>query len=201
MPRSISEQQLGDGREAAFGVTHRRAESPSREPKLPCHPPAGSAARNPGPPGPSRRQTLESPWGGICRSRRRPPGPTDVLGARREAHLVHREEDAALHRLEAVLHLGQGTGFDHAHRVGQIGALGVEVEGRASSLPSSGVTGGAGLATAGCVGGRRAVRRRDPGCRSCGAVLAAGTGPPGLLAPSGRDKGRKNTTGTADSNR
>jgi hypothetical protein len=39
---------------------------------------------------------------------------------RRVAVLVHREQDAAVHGLEAVARVGQGTRDDHAHRVIEI---------------------------------------------------------------------------------
>ena len=39
-----------------------------------------------------------------------------------EAQLVHRVQDPAMHRLEAVAGIGQGPTHDHAHRVLQIGA-------------------------------------------------------------------------------
>lgn len=40
----------------------------------------------------------------------------------REAELVHRVEDAPVHRLEAVAGIGQGPAHDHAHRILQVGA-------------------------------------------------------------------------------
>ena len=36
--------------------------------------------------------------------------------------LVHREQDAAMHRLQAVAHVGQRPPDDHAHRVIEVGA-------------------------------------------------------------------------------
>ena len=41
----------------------------------------------------------------------------------RVAGLVHGEEDAAVHRLQAVAHVGQRAGDDHAHGVIEVGAL------------------------------------------------------------------------------
>ena len=40
-----------------------------------------------------------------------------------EAHLVHREQDPALHRLLAVGTVGQRASFDHRDRVVEIRAL------------------------------------------------------------------------------
>ena len=38
----------------------------------------------------------------------------------RQAHLAHREQDAAMDRLEPVADVGQGTGDDHAHGVVEV---------------------------------------------------------------------------------
>ena len=48
----------------------------------------------------------------------------DVPRGRVEAQLVHRVEDAPLHRLLAVGDVGQRAAHDHAHRVLEIAALG-----------------------------------------------------------------------------
>ena len=45
------------------------------------------------------------------------------------AALVHGEEDAPVHRLQPVAHVGQGAGDDHAHRVVEIGALHLLLDG------------------------------------------------------------------------
>ena len=42
-----------------------------------------------------------------------------------QPHLVHNVEDAALHRLLAIGHVGQGAALDHRQGVFQVGALGV----------------------------------------------------------------------------
>ncbi|MCY1230828.1 hypothetical protein D9M72_432590 [compost metagenome] len=49
----------------------------------------------------------------------------DRLGVGAQAHLMHREQDAPLHRLLAVGHLGQRAALDHADGVVKVGALGV----------------------------------------------------------------------------
>ena len=41
----------------------------------------------------------------------------------RVAVLVHREQDAPMHGLQAVAHVGQRAAHDHAHRVIEVGAL------------------------------------------------------------------------------
>ena len=46
-----------------------------------------------------------------------------VLGARREAELAHREDDAPLHGLQAVRELRQRAVEDHVHRVVEVGLL------------------------------------------------------------------------------
>ena len=43
-----------------------------------------------------------------------------VRAVRLEARLVHRVEHAAVHRLEAVAHVGQRAAHDHAHRVVEV---------------------------------------------------------------------------------
>ena len=48
-----------------------------------------------------------------------------IAAAKGQAHAVHRIQDAALHRLLAVAHIGQRAPFHHAQRIFQIGALGV----------------------------------------------------------------------------
>ena len=48
----------------------------------------------------------------------------------RQAHAVHRVQDAALHRLAAVGDVGQRAALDDAQRVFEIGALGVVGEGQ-----------------------------------------------------------------------
>ena len=45
------------------------------------------------------------------------------------AVLVHRVEDAAMHRLEAVAHVGQRAADDHAHRVVEVGAFHLLLDG------------------------------------------------------------------------
>ena len=45
------------------------------------------------------------------------------------AVLVHRVEDAAMHRLQAVAHVGQRAAHDHAHRVVEVGAFHLLLDG------------------------------------------------------------------------
>ena len=45
------------------------------------------------------------------------------------AGLVHREEDAAVHRLQPVAQVGDGAADDHAHRVVEIGGLHLRLDG------------------------------------------------------------------------
>jgi hypothetical protein len=45
------------------------------------------------------------------------------LAAIAQAHALHGIEDAALHGLEAVADIGQGTALDHRQSVFEIGAL------------------------------------------------------------------------------
>jgi hypothetical protein len=48
-------------------------------------------------------------------------GALDVWPIRLQAEVLHREEDAAMHRLEAVAHVGERASHDHAHRVIHVG--------------------------------------------------------------------------------
>jgi hypothetical protein len=66
-------------------------------------------------------------------------GPTKA-----QTHARHAVQNAALHRLLAVTHIGQGAAFDDAERVLEVSALGV----RRQAVLVSGL-GGCG----GCVGG------------------------------------------------
>ncbi|NYH18937.1 hypothetical protein GGD41_006165 [Paraburkholderia bryophila] len=45
-----------------------------------------------------------------------------------QAHVVHREQDAALHRFLAVAHVRQRAAFDHAHRILEVRAFRVIAE-------------------------------------------------------------------------
>ncbi len=57
-------------------------------------------------------------------------GALDLLPARRQLEVVHRNEHAALRGLEAVAHIGQRTIHDRAHRVGEVALvqLAIDVE-------------------------------------------------------------------------
>jgi len=52
-------------------------------------------------------------------------GGVAIGAAVAQAHALHGVQDATLHGLLAVTYVGQGTAFDDAERVFQIGALGV----------------------------------------------------------------------------
>ena len=56
-------------------------------------------------------------------------GAFAVRPIRCQAQFVHRVEDAALHRLEAIAGIGQGPTHDHAHRVLEVGALHLLMQG------------------------------------------------------------------------
>lgn len=85
----------------------------------------------------------------------------------------------------AVLDLGQGAGLDHAHRVGQVGPLGVLVEGQgvvagdeswagggAGGSPAPAAPAGGSRRDLGCRSWLRAARRR----RGCGRALGRAGG-------------------------
>ena len=50
------------------------------------------------------------------------PGAFSVGPIAGQAQLVHRIQDAAMHRFEAIAGIGQGPAHDHAHRILQVGA-------------------------------------------------------------------------------
>ena len=95
-------------------------------------------------------------------------GALAVLGVGGEVLLPHREQDAALHRLEAVAHVGQRARGDHRERVVQVAALrGVVQRHRAAAVarhcrcrtrhrPAAGAAGPAGASS----GSRRRARVR-----------------------------------------
>jgi hypothetical protein len=56
------------------------------------------------------------------------PGALHVSAVRPEARVVHRVQDLAVHRLEAVADVGQRTSDDHAHRVVEIRPLHLDLE-------------------------------------------------------------------------
>ena len=68
-------------------------------------------------------------------------GALHPAGARREIQVVHRDQDSALRRLQPVAHVGQGPADDHAHRVRQIAALQLVLDGNIQQ-PLGGQTAG-----------------------------------------------------------
>ena len=86
------------------------------------------------------------------------------LGIGRQAHLFHRKQNPPLHRLLAVAHIGQRPPLDHAHRVFEIGALGILGENQAVAFlrrQRDGV-GHGGYPWQNCKGGILTYRRRQP---------------------------------------
>jgi hypothetical protein len=55
-------------------------------------------------------------------------GALDVAPVGAEAGVVHRVEDLAVHRLQAVAHVRQGAPDDDAHRVVEVRALHLDLE-------------------------------------------------------------------------
>ena len=108
-------------RQARLGVAHGRG-ARRRPPSQSCpgRPPAGSAWRSPAPCAPWPRRRRSRRGGGTCPAPRRRCGRSCGGLVVAQAHLVHGVEDAALHRLEAVAHVGQGARGDDAHGVVQI---------------------------------------------------------------------------------
>ena len=131
----LVEQQARDRRQPRFGVAHGRgAVAVAASRSCPGRRSAGSAGRSPAPCAPARRRPPVSP----CGWKRPSTSPTTRalftgLAPRRaaeaQAHALHRIQDAALHRLLAVAHVGQRAALDDAQRVFEVGALGVGRQG------------------------------------------------------------------------
>ncbi len=86
--------------------------------------PAAGAWRNPAPCAPARRRSARLPCGWNL------PITSPTTRAhftyflfQSSAQLVHAEQDAPVHGLEAVAHVGQRARHDHAHGVIEVGAL------------------------------------------------------------------------------
>ena len=85
---------------------------------------AARSSRSPAPCAPARRRSRGCRAGGICPSPRRRRGRTSCISCSSRAPArCMREQDAAVHRLQAVAHVGQRAADDDAHRVFEIGAL------------------------------------------------------------------------------
>ena len=167
----------------------------------PARRPAGSARRSPARGAPARRRSPGRRAGGTCRSRRRRRARTSCSRAGVEPELAHGVEDAPVHGLQAVAHVGQRAVHDGGERVGEVallqrllevdrldGAGGRLLGGKAGSVCGSGGRGGWWWQ-----GGRRGVvegqgpcglSTRQPGCGVQWDGELAGYGrrlrPPGL---------------------
>jgi hypothetical protein len=112
---SSSASRLG---EPHFGVAHRRRRIAVDRAEIALPVDQRHAHRNPAPCAPARRRSPGRRADGICPSRRRRRAPicgTACSGV--VAVLVHRIEDAPMHRLEPVARVGQRARHDHAHGV------------------------------------------------------------------------------------
>ena len=96
------------------------------------------------------------------------------LGIGSQPHFLHGKQDAALHGLLAVAHIGQGAAFHHAHGVFEVGAFGVGGE-----QQDVAVFGGCGVFWHGVAGVSVAKRRNCKASKgfqvACGAVGLAET--------------------------
>ncbi|MNT16709.1 hypothetical protein D3C72_1518250 [compost metagenome] len=129
----LVEQQAGDARQARLGVTHGRGAVTvaAAEVALAVHQRVALG------------EVLRHAHHGVI-GRRVPvrveaaqhiahhAGALDRLGRRvargaavAQAHAVHGVQDAPLHGLEAVAHIGQRTALDDRQRIFQVGALGI----------------------------------------------------------------------------
>ena len=96
------------------------------------------------------------------------------LGISGQPHFLHGKQDAPLHGLLAVAHVGQGAAFHHAHGVFEVGAFGVGGE-----QQDVAVFGGCGVFWHGVAGVSVAKRRNCKASKgfqvACGAVGLAET--------------------------
>ena len=157
----FGEQQFGDGRQAGFGVAHGGGVVAVARAEVALAVDDGVA----------QAPVLRHAHHGVVHRRvavrvvftdhvADDAGRLDVLRAAVQAHAVHGVQDAALHRLLAVGHRGQGAAGDDAHCVFEVAAGGV-------------------------VGGRRNVVGRAAGGRGQGGRFTAGDGGLGRLGRRG----------------
>ncbi|MGF6634261.1 hypothetical protein OKW39_001412 [Paraburkholderia sp. MM6662-R1] len=125
----FGEQQLCDRRQARFGVTHRRRAIAVARAEVALAVDQRIAHRK------VLRQTHECVVRGLVAVRviltehvADHPRRFDRLRVVAEAHLVHREQDAALHRLLPIANIGQRAALDHADRILEVRALRVVAE-------------------------------------------------------------------------
>ena len=116
----LVEQQPRDRRQARLGVAHRRGAVAVALAEVALAVDQRVALRrSPAPCAPARRRPPGRRAGGSGRARRRrrarsSPAWAPRRAAEGQAHALHRVEDAALHRLLAVAHVGQRAALDHA---------------------------------------------------------------------------------------
>ena len=107
----VAQQLHRDRREPGLGVPHTRPPD-RRRPNRSCRGrrPADSAATSPGPCAPTRRRPPHRRGGGTSsRPRRSRPRRLAVGPVGPQAALEHRPEDAPVHGLQTVAHVGQRT--------------------------------------------------------------------------------------------
>ncbi len=135
----LPQQQVGEGRQAAFGVAHRRGAVAVARAEVALAIDQRIA----------QGEILRHAHHGVIDAGvavrvvfadhvADHPRALDVLGAGGQPHFVHCMQDAPLHRLHAVFHLRQRARAHHAHGIGEVGALGVGVEGQCGTVVFSG---------------------------------------------------------------
>ena len=120
----VREHFLGDLRKAGFGISHRRRRVAvdRAEVALPVDQRIAHAEilREPDERRVNHRLTVRMI---IARGIAADLRALAEASVRREAEIVHRDQDAALHRLEAVADIGNGARQDYAHRVIEVRLL------------------------------------------------------------------------------
>ena len=151
----IFEQRGGDLRELGFGVAvGRRRISIDRAEIALSELPAGSACSRSAPGAPTRRRPRGCHADGTCPSLRRRCWRTCAWRGWAQAHLLHGVQNAAMHRLQSVAHVGQRAANDHRHRIVEIrpphlvfnvDGLNVQGAGELPPSPGGGVNGSSGF--------------------------------------------------------
>ncbi len=122
----LAEQQPGDGREPRLGVAHGGGAVAVARAEVALTVDQRIALRE------VLRQPHQGVVGGLVAMRVKAaehvahhPRRLDRLGIGGQSHAPHGVENAPLHRLQTVAHIGQGAALDHGNGVVEIGAAGI----------------------------------------------------------------------------
>ena len=122
VPFEIGQQLLGDMGETRLRVAHRRRRVVIHRAEVPLavHQRVAQAEVL-GQPHHRLVNGVVAVWVVLAQHLTDDPGALLVGGARAHPHIMHRVEDAALHRLETVTHVRQGARDDDRHSIVEVG--------------------------------------------------------------------------------